>query len=98
MVDTLIERPIDDLIDEVLSAWTFSRQPECLPRALFRFEWLRSRGARAELVLGVHVPTDRMHAWVQIDGRVIGEEIDEMLCYQAAVRYFPGHRTKSAIR
>lgn len=78
-----------NLIDGMLGAWTYSLQPECLPRALFRYGWLRSRGVPCELVVGAHVPTDRMHAWIELDGSVIGEEPDEMLCFQGAVRYFP---------
>jgi hypothetical protein len=80
---------LEELIQAALTAWNFSRDPECLPRALFRFQWLRARAVFPRLVIGVHLPTDRMHAWVELNHRVIGEEPDEMLCYQSAVRFFP---------
>jgi hypothetical protein len=82
------EPATEELIAEALGAWTFARDPECLPRALFRYHWLRSHGGAPSVVLGVHIPTDRMHAWIELQGNVIGEEPDEMLCYQSAVRFF----------
>ena len=81
-------REIDHIISEVLSAWRFCRLPECLPRALFRYTCLRQHDVRPHIVIGVHLPTDRMHAWVELDGQVLGEEPDEMLCYRGAVRYY----------
>ena len=79
---------LEDLAGALDSAWGYSREPECLPRALFRYRWLRQRGLYPKLFLGVHVPTDLLHAWVSLKGRVLGEEPDEMLCYEAAVCFF----------
>jgi hypothetical protein len=79
---------IEIALAELATSWRFSRGAECLPRALFRYKWLRARSLHPILFLGTHVPTDQMHAWVTLNGRVIGEEPDEMLCYQAAVRFF----------
>ena len=76
-----------DLLTRLNSAWRFSYEPECLPRALFRYKWLRMRGLHPDFVLGVHVPTDRMHAWVAIDGCALGEEPDQLLCYQGLVSF-----------
>lgn len=87
-----------EVMRELLSSWKFSRNPECLPRSLFRYAWLRRRGAFPQLVIGVHLPTDRMHAWVEVDGCVLGEEIDEMLCYQGAVRFFPATQKPDAMK
>lgn len=87
--DVALTEPSDELITGMLQAWGYARLPECLPRALYRYEWLRSRGAKPELVIGVHLPTDLMHAWVELDRHIIGEEPDQMLCFQEAVRYFP---------
>lgn len=77
-------------IAEVIEAWKFSRGPECLPRAIFRFKELRARCLDPHLVIGTHLPTDRMHAWIELDSKILGEEPDEMVCYQGAVRYFAG--------
>lgn len=83
-----------ELIDEMLASWRHCRNPECLPRSLYRYKWLRNHGLSPQLVLGLHVPTDRMHAWVELDGQVLGEEPEEMLCYQGAVRFIPHQNLK----
>ncbi|HEX3464737.1 MAG TPA: lasso peptide biosynthesis B2 protein [Candidatus Elarobacter sp.] len=92
-----VNAPTQAMLDELLGAWTYSRNPECLARALFRYSWLRRRGIRGHLVLGAHIPTDRMHSWVEINGGdAVGEEPDDMLCYQGLVRFFPRCRRLDA--
>lgn len=78
----------EDVLTELLASWHHKRNAECLPRALFRYAFLRRRGIAPTLSIGLHLPTDRMHAWIEVAGNVIGEEPDEMICYQGGVRYF----------
>lgn len=77
-----------DLLLAMKDAWLASQEPECLPRSLYRLGWFRALGRYPTLVIGVHTPTDRLHAWLELDGKVIGEDYDEMLCYRGGIRYF----------
>jgi hypothetical protein len=83
-----ISQSLETMMAALDSAWSYSSELECLPRALFRYQWLRARGLYPKLYVGVHVPTDLMHSWVSLDGHVLAEEPDQMLCYQAAVCFF----------
>lgn len=59
----------------------------CLPMSISRFWFLRSIGQDARVHIGVFVPTDTMHAWVQIAGRAVLESADELVHYQSSVVY-----------
>jgi Transglutaminase-like superfamily len=79
---------LEALLAELAISWRVSGNSECLPRAIFRYQWLRMRSLYPSLYLGVHVPTDQMHAWIALNGCVLGEEPDDMLMYQPSVRFF----------
>lgn len=73
--------------NELNARWPYARGGECLPRALYRYRSGRLHGLNVALQLGVFPPTDRMHAWVSLDGVVIGEEPDEMLCFRPVLSF-----------
>lgn len=51
----------------------------CLPRSLVLCRVLRKYGFRSQVKVGIHnqVSNFRAHAWVEVDGRVVGENIAE---------------------
>lgn len=60
----------------------------CLEQALSRFALLLSFNRSPSLNIGLHVPTDSMHAWIEMDGNVLFECEDSMIHYQTAVRFY----------
>lgn len=78
-------------VEEVLGrvkAWEGRQHTgRCLPRAIARWSLLVANGHRPAMVLGVATPAARMHAWVVLDGRHVGEDPDEVAAYEPAVRY-----------
>jgi hypothetical protein len=73
-------------VARVCRIWPYSFDNSCLWRAIFRWQWLIRRGTTASLVVGSHIPTDLMHSWVMVDSLVIGEEPEEMACFQEVCR------------
>jgi hypothetical protein len=63
-------------------------QPRCLPRSLVLFRLLRAQGEAAELVIGLpsEASSSDAHAWVEIDGRVVGPPPGR-LGHEELVRY-----------
>lgn len=61
--------------------WKYSIGDACLARSLFRIQWLARHGLSSTLKIGCHFPTNQMHAWVETDGLILGEEPDELFCY-----------------
>ncbi len=74
-----------------VSAALFGRRShdDCLPLSIARYWFLRSVGQRAFLHVGVFVPTDTLHAWVQLGAVPILESADELVHYQSCLVF--GH-------
>lgn len=72
-----------------LSAVAFGRRSnqDCLPVSLCRHIYLRRLGITSKILLGAQVPTEKMHAWVQIGDHPVLECPDVMVHYQACVAY-----------
>lgn len=51
---------------------------QCLPRSLVLTHALRQRGAQARLILGVTGSPFAAHAWVQEDGCVLNDRVDQV--------------------
>jgi hypothetical protein len=56
----------------------------CLARAIALVRWLRARGAPARLALGVRRTSGgvQAHAWVEFDGRALGEDASGLAGFQ----------------
>lgn len=65
-------RRLGRLVHRVMNLGPF--RPRCLTMSLVLFRELRRQGTAAELVIGLpHRPTDHAaHAWVEVDGQVVG--------------------------
>jgi hypothetical protein len=72
-----------------MAARAFGRrsQNDCLPVSLMRYALLRNLGVAADIHLGVLVPTEEMHAWVQIGAQPVLESEDVLMHYQSCVRF-----------
>lgn len=64
-----------------------SRQ-DCLPVSLCRHVYLRRLGIASSIILGAQVPTEKMHAWVQVGEHPVLECPDVLVHYQSCVAYF----------
>lgn len=73
-----------------LTANAFGRRSrqDCLPVSLCRFAYLRHLKMRPKIMLGTHVPTEKMHAWIQVGDRPVLECPDVLVHYQTCVSYF----------
>ena len=82
-------------VEEVLDAAAFAersfysaaRTQRCLPRTLLRFFLFRLGRYPIEASIGLWVPTEMMHAWVSLGGVPLGEEREEVMHYQACLRF-----------
>lgn len=65
-------RYVSHVVDRSLRAGSW--QPRCLVRALVLFELLREAGEQPWLVIGLpeQATDQRAHAWVELDGNVVG--------------------------
>ncbi len=63
------------VVDRVASAFRLDGQGHCLERSLTMFRLLRQAGAVPRLVIGLKRADDRVggHAWIMVDGVVVGE-------------------------
>jgi hypothetical protein len=52
----------------------YPRQLHCLKRSAAMTWLLRSRGHPAEMIIGVSVTPFLAHAWVELDGDIIGDD------------------------
>jgi hypothetical protein len=85
--------PAPSEVDRVVSAvWRacalYVRPARCLLRSAAVTRMLRRRGINASLVIGCqHVPL-RAHAWVEVEGRVVSDDIrDRLQFYQVVDRW-----------
>ncbi len=82
-------------IEQILDSATFAersfhhapRTQQCLPRTLLRFFLFRLGRFPVEANIGVWLPTEMMHAWVSLGGIPLGEEREEVMHYQACLRF-----------
>lgn len=65
-----------DRADRILSP-----RNRCLPRSIALMRTLRDIGEPAHLVIGVRTYPFLAHAWVQLQGRVIGDDLDRVRAY-----------------
>jgi hypothetical protein len=63
------------------STWCPFRS-ECLEQSVFLLWFLRGRGVRAELCLGVLQYPFKAHAWVEVDGIPVNEHADRISHYR----------------
>lgn len=64
----------DEVRDAVACALTlYWKRVRCLQRACVTARLLRRQGVPAELVVGFRHPPFLGHAWVEIEGRVVGD-------------------------
>lgn len=57
------------------------RTNRCLVRSLALFSVLRNRGIAAQFVIGVRAQPFAAHAWVQYDGTVLNDCVEQVSCY-----------------
>ena len=79
--------PLHVAVGELAAAFGRRSQQNCLFISLCRYAYLRRLNMAAAVVLGVHVPTQKMHAWVQLDGHPLLECPDVLGHYQSCVLY-----------
>lgn len=78
------------MLDAVnLSAVAFGLRSsqDCLPISICRHIFFRRIGIHSKIMLGAHIPTEKMHAWVQIGLNPILECPDVIVHYQTCVAY-----------
>lgn len=59
----------------------------CLQIAICRYALLRLLGIKSTICIGVLVPTEEMHAWVEVSGHPILECSDVLVHYQTCLKY-----------
>ena len=69
-----------------LAAGWYAPAAECLPQAAAKALMLRHRGVPSVIVLGVRTVPFGGHAWLEVDGQVIGEEQDAIATYTELTR------------
>ncbi|MEU4896849.1 lasso peptide biosynthesis B2 protein [Streptomyces sp. NPDC044780] len=65
--------------------------PRCLQRSIATALLCRTRGAWPDWVTGVRTQPFRAHAWVEADGKPVGESTDEVRHFHILIRV-PGRR------
>lgn len=73
-------------LELVSTAFGRRSRDDCLHIAICRYALLRLHGINSSICIGVLVPTDEMHAWVEIDGHPILECSDVLVHYQACLK------------
>jgi hypothetical protein len=67
----------------------YPRHAECLPRAVVMTRLLRAWGVPAALVIGIRQMPFYAHAWVEVNGTVVGDDEDVRQRYPAIQRCEP---------
>jgi hypothetical protein len=62
------------------STWYF-KAPLCLQRAAVTTRLLRRHGVEAEMLIGYQMPPMSAHAWVEVAGRPVYQELHEAYVY-----------------
>lgn len=63
------------------TAFLLGRTNRCLVRSLALFSMLRRSGIAAQFVIGVRSQPFAAHAWVQYDGIVLNDGVEQISCY-----------------
>jgi hypothetical protein len=63
------------------TALILGRTNRCLVRSLALFSVLRNRDIAAQFVIGVRTQPFAAHAWVQYDGTVLNDGVEQVSCY-----------------
>jgi hypothetical protein len=79
---------VDEAVRRTAAAFGRRSRQDCLLVSLCRHIYLRRLGIPSKILLGAQVPTEKMHAWVQIGEQPVLECPDVMVHYQACVAYF----------
>jgi hypothetical protein len=69
-----------------LAAGWYLPSAECLPQAVAKALMLRRRGVSSVVVLGVATVPFSGHAWLEVDGQVIGEDLCAITRYTELAR------------
>lgn len=80
--------PVSEATLALLAA-SFGRRSrdDCLEMALCRYALMRREGHRCAIVIGLLVPSDKMHAWIEHDGHPLLECEDVLVHYQACLAF-----------
>ena len=78
---------MDEAVRRTAVAFGRRSKQDCLLVSLCRHTYLRRLGIASKILLGAQVPTEKMHAWVQIGEHPVLECPDVMVHYQACVAY-----------
>lgn len=79
---------VNEAIRQTAVAFGRRSNQDCLVVSLCRHVYLRRLGIPSKILLGAHVPTEKMHAWVQIADQPILECPDVLVHYQSCVAYW----------
>lgn len=79
---------IDEAVRQTAAAFGRRSKQDCLLISLCRHAYLRRLGIASKILLGAQVPTEKMHAWVQIGDHPVLECPDVLVHYQSCVVYF----------
>lgn len=74
-------------LELVSSAFGRRSKDDCLQMAICRYALLRLLGVESTVCIGVLVPTEEMHAWVEVDGHPILECSDVLVHYQTCLKF-----------
>lgn len=82
-----------DLCLKLLAA-SFGRRSsdDCLEMALCRYALMRRHGHRCVVSIGLLVPSDEMHAWIEYRGHPLLECEDVLVHYQACLQFVDEER------
>jgi len=78
----------DEAVRRTAAAFGTRSRQDCLLVSLCRHAYLRRLGIPSKILLGAQVPTEKMHAWVQVGDHPVLECPDVLVHYQACVAYF----------
>lgn len=78
---------MDEAVRHTAVAFGRRSNQDCLFISLCRHVYLRRLGISSKILLGAQVPTEKMHAWVQIGNHPVLECPDVIVHYQACVAY-----------
>jgi hypothetical protein len=65
----------------------YIKQTQCLQRSAAVTRLLRRRGIEADLVIGCHLPPLKAHAWVEVAGDVVSDDLNGLEFYRVLDRW-----------
>lgn len=81
---------ISEAMEVVAHAFGSRSRKDCLPVSLCRYLLLKKLNIPAAVHVGVFVPTEKMHAWIEVDGQPWLESEDVLMHYQSCLKFI-GH-------